>query len=202
MSQAQGLTPRQRLAKRSFDLCLSAFGLLLVGWLIVAAWIVAAIDTRGNGFFTQVRVGRNGRPFRVIKIKTMDSGRGSTVTVSGDPRITRTGVWLRRLKLDELPHLINVLIGDMSFVGPRPDVPGYADCLEGDDRIILRLRPGITGPATLKYRDEESLLASRDDPEAYNRDVIWPDKVRLNRAYLENWSLRRDWLYIWQTLRG
>ncbi|MGM0760450.1 MAG: sugar transferase, partial [Thermodesulfobacteriota bacterium] len=103
-------------------------------------------------------------------------------------------------KIDALPQLINALKGDMSFVGPRPDVPGYADLLEGEDRVILSVRPGITGPATLHYRDEEALLAEQDDPEAYNRDVIWPDKVRLNREYVENWSFRKDLQYIWQTV--
>jgi len=108
----------------------------------------------------------------------------------------------RKTKLDELPQLIHVLLGQMSFVGPRPDVPGYADKLEGDDRIVLTVRPGITGPATLKYRDEESLLAAQEDPEPYNNEILWPDKVRLNREYVENWSFWRDLYYIGRTVLG
>ena len=140
--------------------------------------------------------------FRVINIRTMRVGTGldTTVTTGHDPRITPLGRFFRRAKIDELPQLINVLLGQMSFVGPRPDVPGYADALEGEDRVILTVRPGITGPATLKYRDEETLLAGVDDPERYNRDVIFPDKVRINREYVQQWSLRKDLGYIWRTV--
>jgi lipopolysaccharide/colanic/teichoic acid biosynthesis glycosyltransferase len=198
------LSPGQRALKRGFDMFGAALGLALTWWLIVLLWAAATVDTRANGFFVQERVGRNGRRFRVIKLRTMriDPGVDTTVTTSGDARITRIGRWFRRLKLDELPQLINVIKGDMSFVGPRPDVPGYADTLEPDDRVILAVRPGITGPATLRYRDEEQMLAHAEDPEAYNRAVIWPDKVRLNRAYVENWSFMRDLHYIWRTVTG
>ena len=109
---------------------------------------------------------------------------------------------MRRLKLDEFPQLFNVLAGQMSFVGPRPDLPGCADLLEGDDRIILSVRPGITGPATLRFRNEESVLAAQPDPEAYNRLVVYPEKVRLNRAYIENYSLLTDIRYLWMTVTG
>jgi len=125
---------------------------------------------------------------------------GTTVTKRGDPRITRLGAFFRRTKIDELPQLWNVLIGQMSFVGPRPDVPGFADKLTGNEREVLKLRPGITGPATLKYRNEEELLAAQSDPEKYNREVIFPDKVRINLDYMRNWSLRKDISYIWQTV--
>ena len=167
------------------------------------AWIVTPLDTSANGFFTQEHVGRDGRRFRMIKLRTMrvDPGLRTTVTTAGDARITRVGRLLRRAKLDELPQLINVLKGDMSFVGPRPDVPAFADTLAGEDRIILSVRPGITGPATLKYRDEETLLAEADDPEAYNSEVIYPDKVRINREYV-HWSFWRDLLDIWRTVVG
>ncbi|MFB4202409.1 sugar transferase [Arhodomonas sp. KWT2] len=180
----------------------AGFGLLFTGWLIVLAWLAATVDTRANGFFTQDRVGRHGRVFRVVKIRTMRPSRtvDTTVTTRDDPRITSLGRSLRRTKIDELPQLWNVLLGHMSFVGPRPDVPGYADVLKGADRVILSVRPGITGPATLKYRDEEMLLAAQEDPEAYNREVIYPDKVRLNREYVENWSFRSDLRYIWWTV--
>ena len=190
--------------KRLFDAVASGVGLLLVSWLIGLSWLLAKWDTGTSGFFVQERVGQHGRRFHVIKLRTMraQSGVVTTVTTAGDARITPLGRLFRKTKLDELPQLINVLKGDMSFVGPRPDVPGYADALEADDRIILTVRPGITGPATLAYRDEEALLASVPNPEAYNREVIWPDKVRLNREYVENWSFWRDMFYIWVTVTG
>lgn len=199
---AGGLSLRQAALKRTFDLAGATLGLSLTFWLIALAWLAATLDTRANGFFTQPRVGRNGRLFHVVKIRTMrpTDGLDSTVTTGHDPRITPLGRFFRRTKIDELPQLWNVLLGQMSFVGPRPDVPGYADALEGADRLVLSVRPGITGPATLKYRDEESLLAGVDDPEAYNCEVIYPDKVRLNREYVQNWSLWQDLRCIWRTV--
>jgi lipopolysaccharide/colanic/teichoic acid biosynthesis glycosyltransferase len=116
--------------------------------------------------------------------------------------ISRSGRFFRKYKLDELPQLFNVLVGSMSLVGPRPDVPGYADRLQGDDRVILLLRPGITGPASIKYKDEESILAAADDPDAYNDRIIWPDKVKINREYFSNNSLLRDVRYIVHTILG
>ncbi len=198
------LTPLQAAGKRGFDFLVALAGLALTWWLIAIAWVLATLDTRANGFFTQPRVGRDGRLFRVIKLRTMRVDRTvtTTVTTKHDPRITPLGYFWRRAKIDELPQLINVLLGHMSLVGPRPDVPGFADRLKGDDRLILTVRPGITGPATLKYRDEETLLASVPDPEAYNRDVIFPDKVRINREYVANWSFLGDLRYIWQTVVG
>lgn len=197
-----GLSNRQRILKRSFDITISLIGLLLTWWLILLSWIVASIDTRSNGFFIQIRVGYKGHLFRVVKIKTMRpvSNIYTTVTKRGDPRITRLGGVFRSTKIDELPQLWNVLIGDMSFVGPRPDVPGFADSLQGEARKILLLRPGITGPATLKYRNEEDILAKKDDPELYNREIIWPDKVNINLEYIRSWSLRLDIKYIFQTV--
>jgi len=188
--------------KRIFDIFLSGLGILFLGWLIVLAWLLASLDTKANGFFWQHRVGKNGRIFTVIKIRTMrvKSDMNSTVTTAFDSRITRLGRFWRRTKIDELPQLINVFLGHMSFVGPRPDVPGFADKLNGLDRLILTVRPGITGPATLKYRDEETLLASQSDPERYNREVIWPDKVRINLEYICNWSFTKDLYYIFKTI--
>ena len=133
------------------------------------------------------------RPSRVLD---------TTVTRSGDPRITPLGRLLRKAKIDELPQLWNVLWGDMSFVGPRPDVPGFADSLVGEERQLLSIRPGITGPATLKYRNEEELLAAAEDPEVYNREVIWPDKVSINLEYIRDWRLSKDLQYIWKTVMG
>ncbi|WP_081619339.1 sugar transferase [Thioalkalivibrio sp. ALE30] len=197
-----GLSPSQAALKRGFDFLGAAAGLLLTFWLIALAWVLATIDTRQNGFFVQERVGRQGRVFRVVKIRTMRPSHAhtTTVTTGHDPRITPLGRFFRRAKIDELPQLLNVLLGQMSFVGPRPDVPGFADTLEGEDRLVLSVRPGITGPATLKYRDEESMLAAVEDPEAYNHEVIFPDKVRINREYVQNWSFRKDLGYIWRTV--
>lgn len=201
-SEQLSLSFAQSAVKRAFDFLLSAFGLSLTCWLILLAWIAASVDTRSNGFFVQQRVGRGGRLFKVVKIKTMrpDARLTTTVTQTGDPRITTLGRFFRKTKIDELPQLWNVLLGDMSFVGPRPDVPGFADKLQGDERAMLSIRPGITGPATLKYRNEEEFLAEADDPEAYNRDVIWPDKVRINLEYIQDWSLMGDLQYIWRTV--
>ena len=201
-SSLAGLEAFQAFQKRAFDLFFAVLGLLAVWWLILLAWIVASIDTRSNGFFIQKRVGRNGKIFWVVKIKTMRpvAEIDTTVTRRGDPRITPLGAFFRRTKIDELPQLWNVLFGDMSFVGPRPDVPGFADKLQGEERAMLSIRPGITGPATLKYRNEEELLAAQDDPEAYNRDVIWPDKVRTNLQYIQEWSLWNDCCCIFRTI--
>jgi len=201
---ATGWTAGERFLKRVVDVVGAALGLLLFGWLIAIGWVLASFDTKRNGFFTQTRIGKNGRPFRVIKLRTMrpSDELTTTVTTEGDPRITPIGRFLRRTKMDELPQLLNVLVGQMSLVGPRPDVPGFADRLNEEDRIILAVRPGITGPATLRYRHEEALLGAVDDPESYNREVIFPDKVRLNREYVHNWSLKRDLYYIWVTVVG
>ena len=196
------MTRWQAAVKRGFDILLSAAGLLLLGWLIAVTYIAASIDTGASGFFRQERVGRFGRIFNVIKLRTMrnDAAIDTTVTTASDPRITRLGKVFRRYKIDELPQLFNVLVGDMSFVGPRPDVKGFADELEGEDWLILSARPGITGPATLYFRKEEQLLQDCDDPERYNREVIFPEKVRLNLEYIRDYRLLDDLAIIWKTL--
>lgn len=188
--------------KRFFDLIFSFLGLLLLGWIILIAYILASVDTSTNGFFLQDRVGKGGRLFKVIKIRTMrpNAEISTTVTTATDVRISSLGRIFRKFKIDELPQLINVFLGHMSFVGPRPDVPGFADCLEGEERLLLSVRPGITGPASLKYRDEELLLATQNDPDRYNKEVIWPDKVRINLDYIRTWSLTKDIKYIWKTI--
>ena len=188
--------------KRMFDIALSSIGILLTGWLIAIAYILSSLSTGSNGFFLQKRVGRNGVLFTVIKIRTMRNvtGISTNVTQSNDPRITRLGHFFRKTKIDELPQLFNVFLGHMSFVGPRPDVPGFADKLSGPDRVILSVRPGITGPATIRFRNEEQILAQQADSEKYNQEVIWPEKVRLNREYVEDYSFWRDLRYIWQTI--
>ena len=194
MSGERGLSRTQSVVKRSFDIVVASAGIVLTSPVLAVSWLLASLDTRAGGLFRQVRVGKDGRPFRICKLRTMRDleGVATTVTTSRDPRITRLGGILRKLKLDELPQLFNVLAGQMSFVGPRPDVPGYADRLTGADRVILTVRPGITGPAAIAYRHEEQLLAAADDPERYNREVIWPDKVRINREYVESYSLFSD----------
>ena len=188
-----GLTIQQKAVKRGFDLTVAIIGFIVTLPLVIAAVIISTVDTHEFGLFSQTRIGRDGRPFRIYKVRTMRTSVGGTVvTVSGDARVTRTGRIMRKVKIDELPQLFNVIRGDMSLVGPRPDVAGFADQLVGADRIILSVRPGITGPATTAFRHEEELLTSSLDPEAHNRDVIWPEKVRINRAYVENYSFKRD----------
>lgn len=177
-----------------FDRVAALLGLLLIWWLLIVVAILIKVKMPGGpALFRQTRIGRHGKPFTIYKFRTMTVGHGgSSVSVAGESRITPLGAVLRRYKIDELPELWNVLIGDMSFVGPRPDVPGYADRLLGDDREMLELRPGITGPASLKYRNEEELLAAVDNPQEYNDTVIYPDKVRINRYYLHNYSFVKD----------
>lgn len=192
------------ILKYIFDRTVSFVGLLLL-WpvLIVVAVLIKIKMPEGPAFFTQKRVGRDGRLFTMYKFRSMTVGHGgSSVSVAGESRITPLGAKLRKYKLDELPELWNVLIGDMSFVGPRPDVPGYADALTGEDREVLKLRPGITGPASLKYRDEEEILAGVEDPQKYNDEVIFPDKVRINRYYLHHYSFWMDIRMIFATVLG
>jgi len=186
--------------KRCFDIFAAALGLAILWPVIAVAWKLAARDTGATGFFRQERVGRDGKLFKVIKIRTMRAMDGTTITTASDDRITPLGAKLRRYKIDELPQLWNVLIGDMSVVGPRPDVRGFLDCLEGEDRKLLQLRPGITGPASLKYRDEEEMLANVKNPEQHNTYVIWPDKVRINLEYMRNWSFVEDIRIILRTI--
>ncbi len=179
-------------------------GLVVLSPVLFVVWILIRIKMPdGPAVFTQKRVGKGGRLFTMYKFRSMSAHHsGSTVSVAGESRITPLGAKLRRYKLDELPELWNVLIGDMSFVGPRPDVPGYADKLEGDDRRVLQLRPGITGPASLKYRDEEVLLAAQANPQEFNDKVIYPDKVRINLYYLDHYSFAADIKMIIATVLG
>ena len=190
------------MAKWIFDRVAALLGLLVL-WpvLLVIALLIRLRMPDGPVLFRQRRVGQYGRLFTLVKFRTMRMHDDrSTVSVAGDSRITPLGATLRRYKLDELPELWNVLKGEMSFVGPRPDVEGYADRLQGDDRVILTLKPGITGPATLKYRNEEALLAAQPDPQRYNDEVIYPDKVRINRAYAWRHTFFGDLKIILQTL--
>lgn len=192
------------IIKYIFDRIVSFIGLLCL-WpvLIVVAILIKIKMPGGPALFTQKRVGRHGKLFTMHKFRSMTvSHSGSSVSVAGEARITPLGAKLRKYKLDELPELWDVLIGNMSFVGPRPDVPGYADQLKGNDRRVLELRPGITGPASLKYRDEEELLAKVENPIEYNDTVIYPDKVRINLYYLDHYSFMKDIQMILCTVLG
>ncbi|HAQ19826.1 MAG TPA: sugar transferase [Prolixibacteraceae bacterium] len=187
--------------KRTFDLIASFLGLLILLPVLLVIAILIKVRMPGPVFFIQDRVGRNGRLFKMVKFRTMKLYHdGSSVSVKGESRITPLGAKLRKYKLDELPELWNVLKGDMSLVGPRPDVPGYADILKGNNRLILSLRPGITGVASLKYANEEEVLALQEDPIRYNKEVIYPDKVRINLKYLEKQSLWLDLRIIFCTI--
>lgn len=193
--------------KRLFDILASFIGILLIWWAFFIVAILIKVKMPGGPvLFCQQRVGKGGKLFTVHKFRTMRVRREDEeftgVAAAETSRITPLGEKLRKYKLDELPELWDVFIGNMSFVGPRPDVPGYADKLEGEDREILKLRPGITGPASLKYRDEEEILAVVEDPIKYNDEVIYPDKVRLNLYYLKHYSFWMDIKMIFATVLG
>ena len=180
------------MVKWIFDKTVS---LVLLVALLPILLLVALVILIANGapvLYIQERIGQNAKPFKLIKFRTMRGEEKSPIAASEISRVTRTGRWLRRTKIDELPELLNIFVGDMSFVGPRPDVAGYADKLEGNDRRMLTMKPGLTGVASLKYRDEEDLLAAQPNPQEYNDKVIWPDKVRLNLLYMERQSLWLD----------
>lgn len=190
------------MIKRTFDLLASFFGLFLL-WpvLLLISLLIKIKMPEGPILFKQKRIGRFGKLFTMVKFRTMTvNHNGSSVSVKGECRITPFGSYLRKYKLDELPELWNVLKGDMSFVGPRPDVPGYADKLVGEERRILELRPGITGPASLKYANEEEILTNVADPIKYNDEVIYPDKVRINLDYFNNRSFCLDIKLIFWTI--
>ena len=195
-----------------FDKLASLFGLLFLSPVLLVVAILIKVKMPGPVLFCQKRVGQYGKLFTVYKFRSMtvkaeasvasrDSD-ATSIASTEQNRITPLGEKLRRYKLDELPELWNVLKGDMSFVGPRPDVPGYADQLQGEERGILKLKPGITGPASLKYRNEEELLASVDNPAQYNDEVIFPDKVNLNLYYLKHYSFIKDIQMIICTVLG
>lgn len=179
------------MSKRLFDFIFSSVFLLFFGWVIVVGYILASIDTQSNGFFLQERIGQRGKVFTIYKLRTMHAR---------THRISVLGSFFRKYKLDEIPQLINILNGTMSFVGPRPDIPGYADKLTGDDRKILNLKPGVTGLASLKYRNEEYLLSKQTNPLEYNDQVIWPDKIQINKWYAENQSFLLDLKILWYTV--
>ena len=201
------------IIKIIFDKLFALLGLIMLSPVLLIVAILIKVKMPGPILFCQKRVGQHGRLFTVYKFRSMtvskqaetvdkSSKDGTSIAAEELNRITPLGEKLRRYKLDELPELWNVLIGDMSFVGPRPDVPGYADKLDGKDRDILKLKPGITGPASLKYRNEEELLANVDNPKQYNDEVIYPDKVRINLYSLSHYSFIKDIQMIICTVLG
>lgn len=189
------------MLKRVFDIFASALGLILIVPFLFIIAVSIKLKMPGPVFFKQMRTGRFGKPFTIYKFRTMvEDHHGGTVSVKGENRITPFGAFLRKYKLDELPELWNVLIGDMSLVGPRPDMAYYTERLSGDELLILTLRPGITGPATLAYAEEEALLSQVNDPQRYNDEIIWPDKVRINLNYYYKRSFILDMVIILKTL--
>ena len=190
------------MIKRIFDFSSSLLGLVILFPLLILISFAIKIGSSGPILFSQKRVGKDGKQFILIKFRSMmiNQESNNTATAKGDDRINTIGVFLRKYKLDELPELWNVLKGEMSLVGPRPDVPGYADNLKGEDRKVLKLRPGITGTASLKYANEEEILSTQDDPQKYNDEVIFPDKVKVNLQYYKNQSLWLDIKIIFATI--
>jgi lipopolysaccharide/colanic/teichoic acid biosynthesis glycosyltransferase len=189
--------------KRALDLLLAGPGVVLLSPLLALAALLIVLDSPGPVFFRQTRVGRGFRPFHILKFRTMvpDAERlGGKLSIGDDPRVTRVGRLLRRLKLDELPQLFNVLAGQMSLVGPRPEVPEYVERFRSEYAEILTVRPGMTDLASLKYRDESALLAAAADPEAEYLRVILPDKMRLAREYVRRSSVLLDLSLILRTL--
>ena len=186
------LSRGNNMVKWLFDRTLSLLAIVVLLPILLLVAIVILVANGAPVMYVQERVGQDGKPFKLIKFRTRHGDEKSPIAASELNRITRVGRWLRRTKIDELPELLNIFVGDMSFVGPRPDVAGYADKLEGDDRRMLTMKPGLTGVASLKYRNEEDLLAAQPNPQEYNDKVIWPDKVRLNLLYMERQSLWLD----------
>ena len=179
------------MIKRVFDIVFASIGILFCGWLIFILFIILTIHFRTNGFYRQIRIGRHGIPFLIWKLRTIDPT---------TKKIPVFAAFLRKKKVDELPQFLNVLVGQMSIVGPRPDIPGYYDALSGENRKILELRPGLTGLASIKYRNEEELLARQPHPLQYNDEIIFPDKVRLNMEYYYNQSFWLDLKIIYKTV--
>lgn len=194
-----------RRSRRALDLVVAVPVAVLSAPLVFVLVVAASVTSGAPGIYRQTRIGRGGHPFNIFKIRSMRPSKkpgGTTITTSSDPRITPFGAQLRRFKLDELPQLWNVVAGQMSLVGPRPDVPGYADVLVGDDREMLKLRPGITGPASLVFRAEEQLLADAADAEVFNNSILWPEKVAINVAYARHATLWDDLRLLVLTLRS
>lgn len=179
------------MKKRGFDICLSILLLFLFSIFMLVVWIIASIDTHTSGIYLQKRIGQFGKIFTIFKFRTIHPRNN---------HISKTGTFLRKYKLDELPQLFNVLMGTMSMVGPRPDITGYYDSLEGENRKILELKPGLTSAAALKYVNEETLLNKQETPYNYNNEVIFPDKVKMNLCYYYQQSFWGDIKVMWRTV--
>jgi len=179
------------LIKRIFDIIFAFIGVIILLPLLLLSWLIAGMDTNSNGLFLQERIGRFGKPFTIYKLRTMHFKTSA---------VSKTGAFLRKFKLDEFPQLLNVLQGTMSIVGPRPDVPGYYDKLEGEDRKILQLKPGLTSLAAIKYANEEDLLNQQENPLQYNDTVLFPDKIKMNLHYYYHHTFFGDIKIVWQTL--
>lgn len=194
---------RVTITKRAIDLVLSTAGLVVLLPLLVVVAILIKLDSRGPVFYRQVRVGHRGRPFTILKLRSMyvESDRtGGALTVRSDPRVTRVGRWLRRSKLDELPQLVNVLLGHMSLVGPRPEVPKYVALYTPEQRRVLEVRPGITDLASITFRDENDLLNAADDPERVYVDEILPKKLAISLEYVDRRGIIEDFRIMWHTV--
>ncbi|MDD2961549.1 MAG: sugar transferase [Muribaculaceae bacterium] len=182
--------------KSIFDWIFAIFGLIVLSPILLVIALAIMVQMRCiNPFYTQSRIGQYGKPFKIYKFRTMYDADEHC-----NKRESSIGLLLHKYKLNELPQLVNIILGDMSFVGPRPDVSGYADKLQGKDRLILELKPGITGPASIKYKNEDKILASVDNPKQYNNEVIYPDKVRINLEYYYNHTFISDLKLIFLTL--
>ncbi|MBK8982141.1 MAG: sugar transferase [Ignavibacteria bacterium] len=193
------------MIKRTFDIIFSFFGLLFLAPFILIISLLVKAGSKGPAFFIQSRVGRDNKDFGLYKFRSMktDSDRSGLLTVGNrDPRITGAGFFLRKYKLDEMPQLLNILTGDMSFVGPRPEVRKYVDLYSDEQKKILQVRPGITDLASIKYRNENELLAGADDPEKYYINEIMPDKIRINLEYISDRSLFKDIKVILKTIKA
>lgn len=191
--------------KRIFDILVSGVGLILLSPILffISLWI--KLDSKGPVFYRQIRVGRGNRDFRIFKFRSMNTGadKGSLITIGGrDPRITRSGYFIRKYKIDELPQLINVFIGDMSFVGPRPEVRRYVEMYTVEQMRVLSVRPGITDVASIKYRNENEILGSVENPDEYYIRVLMPDKLRLNMEYMDKRTFFSDIKIILITVLG
>ena len=187
--------------KRALDIILACLGIIILFPVIMVCIILSSIAHGESGIFIQTRMGRGGKNFRIFKIKTMISNSNSTFTVANQKNISDFGLVLRRFKIDELPQLFNVFRGDMSLVGPRPDVPEMYHKLDLQNEIMLSVRPGITGPAQIEFRNEEKILAKVDNPQTYAREVLWPLKLKINRNYAKNYTFLDDIKIIIRTLQ-
>ena len=193
------LTKKQQFIKRTVDLTISMLLLPILVFHLLILVPLATLSTGKFGLFQQQRIGYLGKPFTFLKIRTLKGSDHKYCTKTYESE-TRFGLWLRKTKLDELPQIIHVLPGTMSLVGSRSDIPGYADKLIGDDKIILSIKPGITGPATIKYKNEDTILSQQPDPDTFNDSVIWPDKVAINKEYIKKWSFCKDVGYLFESL--